>query len=92
MLKVRTKNVYSNLNIICIIIQSLFLVFIVSKEKNKKIKRNEFMYKKEDIPIAVEGVKLGKPLRQVAAKYKIPPTTLHNKVKNIAPINAKKGS
>lgn len=30
-------------------------------------------------------------MRQVVAKYKIPPTTLHNKVSNVSPINAKKG-
>lgn len=50
------------------------------KKKNKK--RRECMYKQEDILIAVEEVKLGKPLRQLVAKYKIPPTTLHNKVSN----------
>ncbi|XP_067205209.1 uncharacterized protein [Linepithema humile] len=60
------------------------------KIKKKNIKQNEFMYKKEDIPIAVEEVKLGKPLRQIAAKYKIPPATLHNKINNVSSINAKK--
>ena len=40
---------------------------------------------------AVEAVRLGIPLRRASSTYGVPRSTIHNKLKNIHPVDATKG-